>query len=95
MVLQQKIACTILHVKKVSIGVLKNKEIKKMFRPTNCVSRKLLLNFGFGNLENYTLQALCLRYTDLLLAMGKHRVHNETIKSLMPGELQLNPREPL
>ena len=54
---------------------------------------------GFENLETYTLQALWERYTDLLLAMGKHLGHNETIASQMPGELQfvpqLNPCEPL
>ena len=54
---------------------------------------------GFENLEFCTLQALWERYTDLLLDMGKHFGHNETIKSQMPGELQfvpqLNPREPL
>ena len=53
---------------------------------------------GFENLEMYTLQALRERYTDLLVAMGKHLGHNETIKSRMPGELQfvpqLNPLEP-
>ena len=54
---------------------------------------------GFENLEMYTLQALWECYTDLLLAMGKHLGHNETMESQMPGELQfvpqLNPREPL
>ena len=53
---------------------------------------------GFENLEMYTLQALREHYTDLLVAMGKHLGHNETIESRMPGELQfvlqLNPREP-
>ena len=67
-----------------------------MFRPTNCVSRNRL---GFENLEIYTLQALWKCYTDLLLAMGKHLGHNETIEPQIPGELQfvpqLNPREPL
>ena len=64
-----------------------------MFRPTNCVSRKLLFELwlGFENLEIYTLQALWERYTDLLLAMGKHLGHNETIES----QMQLNPCEPL
>ena len=42
--------------------------------------------FGFENLEIYTLQALWERYTDLLLAMGKHLGHNGTIESQMPGE---------
>ena len=46
---------------------------------------------GFENLENYTLQALWERYTDLLLAMGKHLGHNKTIES----QMQLNPCEPL
>ena len=59
------------------------------------IAFELLL--GFENLEIYTLQALWERYTDLLLAMGKHLGHNETIKSQMLGELQfvpqLNPRE--
>ena len=85
--------------KNVSIGVLENIENQKVFRPSNCVSRKLLLNLGFENLEIYTLQALWQRYTDLLLAMGKHLGHNETIEPQIPGELQfvpkLNPREPL
>ena len=71
-----------------------------IFRPANCVPRNLLeLWLGFENLEFCTLQALWERYTDLLLDMGKHLGHNETIKSQMPGELQfvpqLNPREPL
>ena len=44
----EEIACTILHVKSVSIGVLDNIENQKMFRPTNCVSRKLLVNFGLA-----------------------------------------------
>ena len=56
-----------------------------------------LLAFIFEQ-PSYTLQALRERYTDLLLAMGKHLGHNETIESRMPGELQfvpqLNPREP-
>ena len=71
-----------------------------MFRPTNCVSRKSLLNLirlGFENLEIYTLQALWQRYSDLLLAIGKHLGHKETIEPQIPGELQfvpkLNPRE--
>ena len=55
------------------------------------------LRLGFENLEIYTLQALWQRYTDLLLAMGKHLGHNETIEPKIPGELQfvpqLNPRE--
>ena len=84
--------------RKRSIGVLDNIENQKMFRPTNCVSRKLLW-LGFENLEIYTLQALWERYTDLLVAMGKHLGHNETIKSQMPGKLQfvplLNPCKPL
>ena len=46
----------------------------------------------------YTLQAFRERYTDLLVAMGKHLGHNETIESRMPGELQfvpqLSPHEP-
>ena len=44
-----------------------------MFRPTNYVLRRLLLNlrFGFENLEIYTLQAVWKRYTDLLLAIGE------------------------
>ena len=46
---------------------------------------------GFENLEIYTLQALWERYTDLLLAMGKHLGHYETIES----QMQLNPCEPL
>ena len=54
---------------------------------------------GFDNLEIYTLQALWERYTDFLLAMGKHLGHSEIIESQMPGELQfvpqLNPCEPL
>ena len=84
-------------MKNVSIGVLENIENQKTFRPTNCVSRKLLLSFE--NLEIYKLQALSGRYTNLLLAMGRHLGHNETIESQMPGELQFvpqsNPREPL
>ena len=40
--------CTILHVKSVSIGVLENIENQKIFSPKNCVSRKLLLNFGLA-----------------------------------------------
>ena len=38
----------ILHVKKVSIGILDNIVNQKMFCPTNCVSRKLLLNLGLA-----------------------------------------------
>ena len=57
------------------------------------------LRLGYENLEINTLQALWERYTDLLLAMGKHLGHYETIKPQIPGELQfvpqLNPREPL
>ena len=34
--------------KKVSIGVLENIENQKMFCPTNCVSRKFLLNLGLA-----------------------------------------------
>ena len=34
--------------KNVSMGVLDNIENQKMFRPKNCVSRKLLLNFGLA-----------------------------------------------
>ena len=55
--------------------------------------------FRFANIEIYTLQALWERYTDFLLAMGKHLCHYETIEPQIPGELQfvpkLNPREPL
>ena len=32
---------------------------------------------GFENLEIYTLEALWERYTDLLLAMGKHLGHRD------------------
>ena len=46
---------------------------------------------GFENLEIYTLQALWQRNTDLLLAMGKHLGHNETIEPQIPGELQYVP----
>ena len=57
------------------------------------------LRLGFENLEIYTLQALWQRYTDLLLAIGKHLGHNETIEPQIPGELQfvpqLNPRKPI
>ena len=69
--------------------------------PTNCVSKKIAfeIRLGFENLEIYTLQALWECYTELLLAMGKHQGHNETIEPQLPGELQfvpqLNPREPL
>ena len=62
--------------------------------PENCFE----LRFGFENLDIYTLQALWEPYTDLLLAIGKHLGHIETIESRMPGELQfipkLDPREP-
>ena len=34
--------------KNVSIGVLENIENQRVFRPTNCVSRKLLLNLGLA-----------------------------------------------
>ena len=57
------------------------------------------IRLGFENLEIYILQALWECYTDLLLAMGKHLGHNETIKPQIPRELQfipqLNAREPL
>ena len=57
------------------------------------------LRIGFENIIIYTLQALWERYTDFLLAMGKHLGHYETIKPQIPGELQfvpqLNPCEPL
>ena len=45
------------------------------------------------------MQALWERYTDFLLAMGKHLGHYETIQPQIPGDLQfvpqLNHREPL
>ena len=44
-----EITCTIIHVKTVSIGVLENIENQKLFRPTNCVSRKLLLKLGLAS----------------------------------------------
>ena len=48
------------------------------------------LRLDFENLEIYTLQALWELYTDfLLLAMGKHLGHYETIEPQIPGELQL------
>ena len=34
--------------KNISIGILENIENQKMFRPTNEVSRKLLLNLGLA-----------------------------------------------
>ena len=34
--------------KNVSIGILENIENQKMFCPTNCLSRKLLLNLGLA-----------------------------------------------
>ena len=78
----------------VYIGVLENIENQKTFRPTNCVSRKIAfeIRLGFENLENYTLQALWECYTDLLLAMGKHLGHIETIETQIPGELQFDPQ---
>ena len=65
-----------------------------MFRPTNCVSRKLLFvnKAWFENLENYTLQALWKCYIDLLLAMGKHLGHYETMEPQIPGKLQFVPQ---
>ena len=63
--------------------------------PENCFELRL----GFEYLQIYTWQALWERYTDLLLSIGKHLGHIETIESQMPGELQfvlqLNQREPL
>ena len=57
------------------------------------------LRLGFENIEIHTLQALRERYTDFLLAIGKHLGHDKTIQPQIPGELQfvpqLNPREPL
>ena len=57
------------------------------------------LRLGSENIDIYTLQALWERYTDFLLAMGKHLGHYETIEPQIPGELQfvpqLNPRAPL
>ena len=54
---------------------------------------------GFESIDIFTLQALWERYTDFLLAMGKHLGHYETIEPQIPGDLQfvpqLNPREPL
>ena len=54
---------------------------------------------GFVNIEIYTLHALWERYTDFLLAMGKHLGHYETFEPQIHGQLQfvpqLNPREPL
>ena len=87
--------------KNVSIDVLENIENQKMFRPTKLCLQKIAfeIRLGLENLEIYTLQALWECYTDLLLAMGKHLGHNETIEPQIPGELQfvpqLNPREPL
>ena len=49
------------------------------------------LRLGFENLETYTLQALWQRYTDLLLAMGKHLGHKETIKLKYQGNYSLSP----
>ena len=36
------------YEKNVSLDVLENIDNQKMFRPTNCVPRKLLLNFGMA-----------------------------------------------
>ena len=44
------------------------------------------LRLVFENLEMYTLQALWERYTDFLLAMGKHLGLYETIEPQIPGE---------
>ena len=87
-------------MKNVSIGVLENRE-SEVVSPNKLCLQKIAfeLRLGFENLEIYTLQALCERYTDLPLAMGKHLGHIEAIKSQMQGELQfvpqLTPREPL
>ena len=49
------------------------------------------LRLGYENIENYTLQALWERYTDfLLLAIGKHLGHYETIEPQIRGELQFH-----
>ena len=84
-----------LHVKNVYIGFLENIENKKIIISPHIVCLQKIafeLKLGFENLEIYTLQAFWERYTDLLLAMGKHLGHKETIESQMPGELQFVPQ---
>ena len=50
MIFLKKISCSIMHLKtKVNTGVLEKIENQKMFRPMNCVSRKLLLNLGYNS----------------------------------------------
>ena len=86
--------------KNVSIGILDIRESEDV-APHKLGLQKIAFErrLGFENLEMYTLQALWEHYTDLLLAMGKHLGHYETIKSQIPREsqfvAQLNPREPL
>ena len=77
------IACTILHMKNVSIGVLEKYRESEDVSPHKLRLQKIAfeLRHGFENLEIYTLQALWECYTDLLLDMGKHLGHNETIES--------------
>ena len=107
MILLQKIVCTILHVKNVSIGVLKS-ESEDVSPHVLCIEKIAFeQRLGFENLEIYTLQAVWERYTDLLLAMGETsgpypdncRRFKAAMQNQMPGKLQfvpqLNPREPL
>ena len=49
------------------------------------VSIGIFLRLGFENIEIYTFQALWERYTDFLLAMGKHLGHYETIEPQIKG----------
>ena len=48
------------------------------------------LRLGYENIESYTLQTLWERYTDFLLAMGKHLGYYETIEPQILGELQFH-----
>ena len=54
----------------------KNRESENV-SPRKLCLRKIAFEhrLGFENIEIYTLQALWERYTDFLLAMGKHLSH--------------------
>ena len=76
--------------KNVSIGVWKHRESEGVSPHKLCLQKIAFeLRLGFENLEIYTLQALRQRYTDLLLAVGQHLGHNETIEPQIPGDYSL------
>ena len=86
MILQVKIACSILHVKKRIYRHFGKHRESEYGSPHKLCPQKIAfeIRLGFENLEIYTLKALWECYTDLLFAMGKHLGHNETIEHQIP-----------